>query len=84
MSWLGGKAKMLDKAIAVASWIESKYDAQPNLHVYTSLIQARFLHDCPTCASRTCQSSNKTRRARTPAHTHIPTFEFQLLLVNYS
>mmetsp|Transcript_25181 Transcript_25181/g.57908 ORF Transcript_25181/g.57908 Transcript_25181/m.57908 type:complete len:844 (-) Transcript_25181:13-2544(-) len=35
-----GKAKMLDKAIAVASWIESKYDAQPNLHVYTSLIQA--------------------------------------------
>mmetsp|Transcript_11857 Transcript_11857/g.21656 ORF Transcript_11857/g.21656 Transcript_11857/m.21656 type:complete len:852 (-) Transcript_11857:63-2618(-) len=35
-----GKAKMLDKAIAVASWIETKYDVQPNLHVYTSLIQA--------------------------------------------
>lgn len=35
-----GRAKMLDKAIAVSEIVEKEYGQKPNLYVYTSLIQA--------------------------------------------
>jgi len=35
-----GKAKMLDKAVAISDLLEKEYGQQPNLYVYTCLIQA--------------------------------------------
>lgn len=35
-----GRAKMLDKALSLLDLMETEYKAQPNLHVYTCLIQA--------------------------------------------